>query len=202
MTAPPGNGRYPETQKGPHTWATNEGTPRFGVPSLSIGPAARAYQSHFAFLLGAQRPLEQGRGLGLPFRPWGWVGSSVGNSAQCRWCGGAAVVPSPLTSTISDSTSVPVRTLRDFPAHRAVPADCSGIAANYTGKQWWDIGGQMAGILLTFHKFLCQTVRSLPQPPAGRHFLGFRYTARRSRDGSRNGRRPVRRQPGQLPPIV
>ena len=53
---------------------SNEGTPRCGVPSSSIGPAARAHQSLFAFLLGAQRPLEQGRGLGLtvPSLGLGW----------------------------------------------------------------------------------------------------------------------------------
>ena len=38
-------------------------------------------------------------------------------------------------------TSVQVRNSGDFPAHRAVPADGSGLAENYTGKNpVWGIG--------------------------------------------------------------
>ena len=85
-------------------------------------------------------------GLGLPFRPWGWVGSSAGNSAQCRWCGGAAVVPSPLTSAVSDSTSVPVWKSSDFPVHRAAYMIVAALRQITQGKIDLKLGGGGGGL--------------------------------------------------------
>ena len=113
-------------------------------------------------------------GLGVPFRPWGRVGSSAGNSAQCRWCGGAAVVPSPLTSAVSDSTSVQVWKSSVFLAHRAVPPDCSGIAANYTRKNWFEIGGLNGRNLTDFTRLsLSHCPTTCPNLRRGAIYLAF-----------------------------